>query len=99
MSIDSQFKIPADASANVHSVSAVGEQYLDLVSAGGATASLARPDCEHGHRAQRDRPGAGRRQPRPCVLPKEKIGSLLDETSESVGGWARRCSGWSTPPR
>jgi phospholipid/cholesterol/gamma-HCH transport system substrate-binding protein len=28
MSIGDQFKIPADASANVHSVSAVGEQYL-----------------------------------------------------------------------
>src|SRR5271156_3491996 len=36
MSIDSQFKIPLDASANVHSVSAVGEQYLDLVSEGKA---------------------------------------------------------------
>lgn len=34
MSIDSRYKIPVDASANVHSVSAVGEQYLDLVSSG-----------------------------------------------------------------
>src|ERR1700742_4666005 len=32
MSIDSGYQIPTDASANVHSVSAVGEQYLDLVS-------------------------------------------------------------------
>lgn len=32
MSIDSKYKIPADATANVHSVSAIGEQYLDLVS-------------------------------------------------------------------
>ena len=32
MSIASKYRIPADASANVHSVSAVGEQYLDLVS-------------------------------------------------------------------
>ena len=32
MSIDDRYKIPVDASANVHSVSAVGEQYLDLVS-------------------------------------------------------------------
>ena len=32
MSIDSDYKIPADATANVHSVSAIGEQYLDLVS-------------------------------------------------------------------
>src|SRR5246127_3681395 len=30
MSIARQYKIPLDASANVHSVSAVGEQYLDL---------------------------------------------------------------------
>ncbi|MGA9489124.1 MAG: MlaD family protein, partial [Mycobacterium sp.] len=36
MSISSQFKIPLDAVANVHSVSAVGEQYLDLVSEGKA---------------------------------------------------------------
>src|SRR6201996_2280937 len=36
MSIDSRYKIPLDASANVHSVSAVGEQYLDLVSEGKA---------------------------------------------------------------
>src|SRR5919112_5345231 len=34
MSIDNRYKIPADASANVHSVSAIGEQYLDLVSTG-----------------------------------------------------------------
>ncbi|MGH3969803.1 MAG: MlaD family protein, partial [Mycobacterium sp.] len=32
MSIDDGYQIPADASANVHSVSAVGEQYIDLVS-------------------------------------------------------------------
>src|ERR1044072_5704125 len=34
MSIDDSFKIPADATANVHSVSAIGEQFLDLVSTG-----------------------------------------------------------------
>src|ERR1700758_3458124 len=34
MSIADLYKIPIDASANVHSVSAVGEQYLDLVSVG-----------------------------------------------------------------
>src|SRR6201993_1508190 len=32
--IADRYKIPIDASANVHSVSAVGEQYLDLVSEG-----------------------------------------------------------------
>ena len=30
MSIDSNYKIPLNANARVHSVSAVGEQYLDL---------------------------------------------------------------------
>ena len=34
MSIDNQYKIPVDAAPNVHSVSAIGEQYLDLVSTG-----------------------------------------------------------------
>src|ERR1700709_1366829 len=34
LSIDSRYKIPVDASANVHSVSAIGEQYLDPVSTG-----------------------------------------------------------------
>lgn len=34
MSIDDGYRIPVDATANVHSVSAVGEQYLDLVSNG-----------------------------------------------------------------
>src|ERR1700743_2938037 len=34
LSIDGRCKSPVDASANVHSVSAIGEQYLDLVSTG-----------------------------------------------------------------
>ena len=34
MKIDNRYKIPVDATANVHSVSAIGEQYLDLVSTG-----------------------------------------------------------------
>ena len=34
MSISNRYKIPIDAAANVHSVSVVGEQYLDLVSVG-----------------------------------------------------------------
>ncbi|MBZ4533056.1 MCE family protein [Mycobacterium avium subsp. hominissuis] len=32
LSIDDRYQIPIDASANVHSLSALGEQYLDLVS-------------------------------------------------------------------
>src|ERR1700752_590396 len=41
MSIDDRYKIPANAVANVHSVSAIGEQYLDLVSVGNVQQYLA----------------------------------------------------------
>src|ERR1700719_509614 len=34
MRISDRYKIPVDASANVHSVSAIGEQYLDLIPTG-----------------------------------------------------------------
>ena len=53
MSIDSKFKIPLDSVANVHSVSAVGEQYLDLVSEGKAHGVLfAGADHDQGHGAE-----------------------------------------------
>ena len=87
MSIDSQFKIPADASANVHSVSAIGEQYLDLVSEGnpgqylpdGTTITKSSVPSEVGPALDSANKGL-------AVLPKEKIDSLLTETSEAVGG-------------
>ena len=60
MSIDSRYKIPVDATANVHSVSAVGEQYLDLVSTGNPGKFFsARTNHHQGHGARRDRAGAG----------------------------------------
>jgi phospholipid/cholesterol/gamma-HCH transport system substrate-binding protein len=87
MSIASDFKIPLDAVANVHSVSAIGEQYVDLVSQGnahgyfspgqtmtkGTVPSEIGPALDTANRAL-------------AVLPKDKIGQLLDETAESVGG-------------
>jgi phospholipid/cholesterol/gamma-HCH transport system substrate-binding protein len=87
MSIDSNIRIPADASANVHSVSAIGEQYLDLVSAGnpgqylsgGATITQSSVPSEVGPAL--DSANAGL-----AVLPKDKIDSLLTETSQAVGG-------------
>jgi phospholipid/cholesterol/gamma-HCH transport system substrate-binding protein len=87
MSIDSDFKIPLDASANVHSVSAVGEQYLDLVSQGnahgyfspGQTMTKGTVPSEIGPALDTANRGLE-------VLPKDKIGQLLDETAESVGG-------------
>ncbi|WAC91329.1 MCE family protein [Mycobacterium sp. Aquia_213] len=87
MSIDSQYKIPVDTIANVHSVSAVGEQYLDLVSTGnpgkylseGQTISKGTVPAEIGPALDTANRGLE-------ALPKDKIGKLLDETAESVGG-------------
>ena len=88
MSIDSDQKIPLDATANVHSVSAIGEQYLDLVStsgtpgkylAAGATITNSTVPTEIGPALDAANNGL-------AVLPKEKIDSLLTETSQAVGG-------------
>src|SRR5271170_1136157 len=87
LSIDSRYKIPVDASANVHSVSAIGEQYLDLVSIGGPgkffsdgqTITKGTVPSEIGPALDTANRGL-------TVLPTEKIGQLLDETAESVGG-------------
>ena len=87
MSIDSQYKIPVDAIANVHSVSAVGEQYLDIVSSGspgkylaeGQTITKGTVPAEIGPALDTANRGLE-------ALPKDKIGKLLDETAESVGG-------------
>src|SRR5246127_329765 len=86
-SIDSRYKIPIDAVADVHSVSAVGEQYLDLVSTGGPgrylsdgqTITKGTVPAEIGPALDTANRGL-------AVLPKDKIGTLLDETAESVGG-------------
>jgi phospholipid/cholesterol/gamma-HCH transport system substrate-binding protein len=87
MSIADRYKIPIDASANVHSVSAVGEQYLDLVSLGnpgkyfspGQTITKATVPAEIGPALDAANRGL-------AVLPKEKISQLLDETAQAVGG-------------
>jgi phospholipid/cholesterol/gamma-HCH transport system substrate-binding protein len=88
MSIDSRYKIPIDASANVHSVSAVGEQYLDLVSTGknegkylspGQTITTGTVPSQIGPTLDTANRGL-------AALPKDKIGQLLDETAQSVGG-------------
>lgn len=76
MSIDDQYKIPVDASANVHSVSAIGEQYLDLVSKGdqdqyfsdGQTITKSTVPSEVGPALDAANEGL-------AVLPKEKIDS------------------------
>jgi len=87
MSIDDRYKIPVDSTANVHSVSAVGEQYLDLVSEGnpanyfspGQTITAGTVPEEIGTALDTIERGL-------AALPKDKIASLLDETSLAVGG-------------
>jgi phospholipid/cholesterol/gamma-HCH transport system substrate-binding protein len=87
MSIDSHYKIPIDASANVHSVSAVGEQYLDLVS--DAAPGKYFSDGQTIHKATvpaKIGPTLDAANNSLAALPKEKIAGLLDETSQAVGG-------------
>src|SRR5271166_419268 len=87
MSISNRYKIPIDAIANVHSVSAVGEQYLDLVSTGtpgkylssGQTITKGTVPSEIGPALDTADRGL-------AALPKDKIASLLDETAQAVGG-------------
>ncbi|KUH82864.1 MULTISPECIES: MCE family protein [unclassified Mycobacterium] len=87
MSIGDQYKIPIDATANVHSVSAVGEQYIDLVSenspdqyfAPGQTITKSTVPAAIGPALDAANRGL-------AALPEDKIASLLDETSQAVGG-------------
>src|SRR6201987_691023 len=80
MSIDDRYKIPANAVANVHSVSAIGEQYLDLVSAGNVTTYLANGQTiTKGTVPDEVGPSLDSANRGLAVLPKEKIDSLLSE--------------------
>ena len=87
MRIDNRHRIPIDASANVHSASAIGEQYLDLVSTGnpgqylsdGQTITDSYVPSEIGPALDIANRGL-------AVLPKEKIDALLSETALAVGG-------------
>ncbi|MEZ0365591.1 MCE family protein [Mycobacterium sp. pUA109] len=95
MSIASKYKIPIDASANVHSVSAVGEQYLDLVSKDNPPQHFS-PGATIPKNFADGRPR--NTVPSPigpvldtanrglAALPADKIGGLLDETAQAVGG-------------
>ena len=72
----------------MHSVSAVGEQYLDLVSQRQPGQVPSRPDrpsprarCPVEIGPALDTANRGL-----AALPKDKIGSLLDETAQAVGG-------------
>jgi phospholipid/cholesterol/gamma-HCH transport system substrate-binding protein len=87
LSISDDFQIPLDSSANVHSVSAVGEQYLDLVPEGSTQANF-----PHGGKIYKSTvpsdigPALDTANRGLEVLPTDKISQLLDETADSVGG-------------
>ena len=87
LSIEDGVKIPVDATANVHSVSAVGEQYLDLVSEGNPGQFLsAGQTITKGTIPEDIGTALNALERNLAALPKEKIGSLLDETAKAVGG-------------
>jgi phospholipid/cholesterol/gamma-HCH transport system substrate-binding protein len=86
--IESRYKIPIDAVPNVHSVSAIGEQYLDLVSTGnpGRYYENGQTITQEGTVPSEVGPALDSANNGLAVLPKEKIDSLLTETSNAVGG-------------
>ena len=87
MSIDDRYKIPVNAVANVHSVSAIGEQYLDLVSVGNVQQYLADGQTiTQGTVPDEVGPALDSANRGLAVLPKEKIDKLLSEASQAVGG-------------
>lgn len=87
LSISDNYKIPLDAVANVHSVSAIGEQYIDLVSDGKANQYFSPGQTITNGTVPREiGPALDAANQGLAVLPKEKLSSLLDETSQAVGG-------------
>ena len=87
MRINNRYKIPVDASANVHSVSAIGEQYLDLVPTGAGNRYLSDGQTiTNGTVPDEVGPALDSANRGLEVLPKEKIDTLLSEAAQSVGG-------------
>lgn len=89
MSLPTSPRIPADLVAKVRSVSAVGEQYVDLQPAADAPPYLHDGSVIDTARAAIPEPvGPMLDQLDALVgsIPKEKLGPLLDETSKAFGG-------------
>ena len=88
LSIGDKYKIPTDASANVHSVTAVGEQYVDLVSTTGNTDQYFKP----GQTITKSTiptpigPALDAANEALAAIPAGKLPNLLDETAQAVGG-------------
>ena len=89
LSLDSGVRIPADVEAEVHSVSAVGEQYVQLVPRSGGG-----PELRDGDVIPRDRtsvPPDVNTVLEPTnrgldAIPRENLQTVVDEAYEAVGG-------------
>ncbi len=87
LSLDDKYKVPVDATANVRSVTAVGEQYVDLVSAGNPNQYFsAGQTITKSTIPQPVGPALDNVYKALSALPSEKIPGLLDETALAVGG-------------
>ena len=87
LSIGDKFKIPVDASANVHSLTAVGEQYLDLVSEGNPGQYFAAGQTiTKSTVPQAIGPALDAAYRSLAAIPSDKIPTVLDETALAVGG-------------
>jgi phospholipid/cholesterol/gamma-HCH transport system substrate-binding protein len=87
LSIDNKYKIPVDSSANVRSVTAVGEQYVDLVSDGNQNQYFqAGQTITNSTIPQPVGPALDNAYKALAALPTDKIPGLLDETALAVGG-------------
>ena len=88
LSIDDRYKVPLDSSANVRSVTAVGEQYVDLVSDSGNTDQYFKPGSviTKSTIPQPVGPALDNAYKALAAIPSDKIPSVLDETALAVGG-------------
>jgi len=87
LSISDKFKVPVDSTANVHSVTAVGEQYIDLVSEGSQNQYFqAGQTITKSTIPQPIGPALDNAYKALAALPTDKIPGLLDETALAVGG-------------
>jgi len=85
--IADKFQIPVDASANVRSVTAIGEQYLDLVSDGKSGQYFkAGQTITKGTVPQPIGPALDAAYRSLAAIPAGKIPNLLDETALALGG-------------
>jgi len=86
MQISKKYQIPVDSVANVHSVTAIGEQYLDLVSDKHVDQYFKNGDTiTKGTVPSPVGPALDRANVALNAIPANKIPQLLDETSLAVG--------------